>query len=72
MTLREARERAGMSASEAARRLGITRSAVSQWDVGTKFPDRRRLAEVAELYGCTIRELLDGIFAELDKREAKK
>ena len=25
-----------------------------------------------ELYGCTVRELVDGIFETLEKREAKK
>lgn len=72
MTLRQARERAGISAAEAARRLRVTRQAVSQWDTGTKFPNVKRLAEVAELYGCTVRELMDGIFETLENREKVK
>lgn len=72
MTLREARERAGMSGAEAARRLKVSRQAVSLWDTEVRFPRVERLAEIAELYGCTVRELMDGIFETLDKREAKK
>ena len=69
MTLRQARERAGISAAEAARRLRVSRQAVSQWDAGTKFPRVTRLEKIAELYGCTVRELMDGIFETLANRE---
>lgn len=72
MTLRQARERAGIGAAEAARRLGVTRQAVSQWDTGTKFPSVKRLGKIAELYGCTVRELMDGIFETLENREEAK
>ena len=72
MTLRQARERAGISAAEAARRLGVSRQAVSQWDTETKFPSTKRLAEVAELYGCTVWELMDGILETLENREEAK
>ena len=58
MNFTRAREAAGLSMAESARRLGVTTSAVSQWESGQTFPDARRLAEIAAVYGCTVDELL--------------
>lgn len=58
MNFTKAREKAGLSMAESARRLGVTTSAVSQWESGLTFPDARRLAEIAATYGCTVDELL--------------
>lgn len=52
-----ARIKAGMSQTEAARRLGVDQSTVSYWETGKKTPRASKLARLAELYGCTIDEL---------------
>lgn len=53
-----ARKKSGLSQAEVAMRLGISAAAVCQWETGNTAPDARRLPEIAELYGCTVDELL--------------
>ena len=43
---------------EVAKKLGIRESAVSKWECGTSKPKIDKLPILAELYGCTIDELL--------------
>ena len=52
-----ARINAGLSQTEAARRLGVDQSTVSNWETGKKAPRASKLAGMADLYGCTIDEL---------------
>lgn len=58
MSFGRAREAAGLSVAESARRLGVTPSAVCQWESGETFPDGRRLPEIAKVYGTTVDALL--------------
>ena len=58
MSFSKARNNAGLSVAEAARRLGVTASAVCQWESGETFPDGRRLPEIAKVYETTVDELL--------------
>ena len=54
----EMRKAAGISQEGAAKLLGVTQSALSQWERGITCPDSRRLCAVAALYGCTVDDLL--------------
>lgn len=67
MTLRQARERTGLSVSEAARRLKVTRGAVSQWELGISMPSVERVGRLAELYGCTAGEIVEGLLKEVKR-----
>lgn len=58
MRFKEARERAGLSVSEAAARLGITISSIYYWETGIYVPDTKRLPEIAKLYDCSVDYLL--------------
>ena len=58
MRFKEARERAGLSVSEAASRLGITIASIYYWEMGTYVPETKRLPEVAKLYDCSVDYLL--------------
>lgn len=58
MNFAKAREAAGLTIAEAARRLSITSAAICQWESGKTFPDAKRLMEIAKVYGVTVDELL--------------
>ncbi len=59
--IRQARERSGLSQTALAHKLGITRSACSQWeaDDGTA-PRRERLEQLATLLGVSFEWLATG------------
>lgn len=59
--IREARDQAGISQTELARLLGVTRSACSQWESshGTA-PRRERLEQLAQLLGVSFEWLATG------------
>lgn len=56
---REAREKAGLSAAEVARRIDVSQPAVSQWDSGAKVPSVEMLCKLADLY-CVSTDFLLG------------
>lgn len=58
MTYREARERAGLSLTDAAKALGVTKAAVSIWEAGKNNPLLENLQKMAALYGVTVADLL--------------
>ena len=58
MSFAKARESAGLTIAESARRLSVTPAAICQWENGDTFPEGRRLAKIAEVYGCTVDELI--------------
>ena len=58
MSFKEQRKRAGLTQMEVAKQLGITDSAVNQWETGKTTPNTKRLGELAKLYNCTVDELL--------------
>ncbi len=43
---------------EVAKAVGVKESAVSKWERGIAKPRADKLPKLAELYGCTIEELL--------------
>ena len=44
---REAREKAGLSAAEVGRRIGVSQPAVTQWETGVKVPSVEMLCKLA-------------------------
>ena len=58
MGFKNAREKSGMTQQEAARVLGTDQSTVCLWDTGKTKPRASLLPKIAEVYGCTIDELL--------------
>ena len=59
MTLKQFREAAQMTQKEVAARLRVSRSAVAHWEQGRNGPSKRTLPRVAQLYGCSVEDLLD-------------
>ena len=58
MSLTAQRKKAGLTQMDVAKALGITDSAVNQWEKGKTFPNTKQLPKLAKLYGCTIDDLL--------------
>ena len=59
--MRSAREQANLSVEEVARALGISDSAVRQWELGYKFPTRENLLEFSVTTGAELVWLLTGV-----------
>lgn len=58
MGFKNAREKSGMTQQEAAKAIGIDQSAVCLWETGKTKPRASLLPKIAEVYGCTVDELL--------------
>ena len=49
-TIKELRERAGLSQAALAKKVGVTRSAVNTWEMGLSIPTTQYVAELAQLF----------------------
>lgn len=56
----ELRENTGLSQEAVARGLGISRSTLAGWEVGTREPGIDKLKAIANFYHCTLDYLLGG------------
>lgn len=56
--LKKARGRMGMSQELVAERLGVSRQAVTKWELGQSRPNARNLQALAELYQTSAEDLL--------------
>lgn len=54
------RKRLGLSQEELAARLGVSRQAVSKWELGTSTPEPENIIALARIFGITTDELLMG------------
>lgn len=57
MNLRKSR---GWSQEELGERLGVTRQTVSKWELGATTPEMEKLAQMSELFGVSVDELVKG------------
>ena len=58
MPIRKYREMAGLTQTAAAKRLYISIDSVRRYESGIREPRSSDLKRMAELYGCTMEELL--------------
>lgn len=56
--IRDGRDRLGMTQAELAQKLGLTYSAVSQWEKGRAVPRMKVLHQLADLFDVPVSELL--------------
>ena len=56
--IREHRRRAGLSQEALARRMDVSRQAVTKWESGQSAPSTENLFRLAELFGTTVDLLL--------------
>lgn len=62
--LKDARNRAGMSQELVAEQLGISRQAVTKWELGQSKPSAKNLKALADLYQIPSEELLNDVKRE--------
>ena len=65
------RRRAKLSQEELAAMVGVSRQAVSKWELGDATPEVDRLLALAQAFGVTTDELLDGGEPSHDRKEAE-
>lgn len=56
--LKEKREESGLSQTEVAQYLKISRQAISNWENGESDPNMSNLIAMAKLYGVAVEEIL--------------
>lgn len=59
-TIRQLREKCGMTQSELAKRIGVSNKAVSKWETGKGLPDISLLQPLAQALGASVIELING------------
>lgn len=57
--LKEKRHQAGITQEELAKRLNVSRSAISNWEIGRNYPDIHTLVEISTSLGVSLEELLE-------------
>lgn len=67
--LYELRKEQGMTQAELADKLGVTNKAVSKWETGEAMPETGLLLPLAEIFGVTVDELLNGRRSDGKKTE---
>lgn len=56
--IQEYRKQRKWTQKELADHLGVERSAVAKWESGKSQPQAARLVALAEIFGCTVDEIL--------------
>ena len=68
--IREHRRRAGLSQEALARRMDVSRQAVTKWESGQSAPSTENLFRLAELFGTPVDLLLPSEEADAPAAEA--
>ena len=63
MNLKEARKNAGLTQEQAAAALGVSSSAVCQWETGMTRPSRNKWMKISEVYDLTPNQLFSAVVA---------
>ena len=66
------RELAGMTQAMLAEKIGVTQSAISNWECGERKPDIYTLKKLASVLSCTTDELLAYVNAHMDDGKDKE
>lgn len=59
LTLRELRERSGLTRAQVAKKLNVNLSCVTHWELGDWRPLRKYHKKLAKMYGVTVDELFE-------------
>ncbi|MCL2171258.1 MAG: helix-turn-helix transcriptional regulator [Defluviitaleaceae bacterium] len=69
MTFKEIRKQKGLTQEDISTEIGIGRSTISKWEIGTNKPTIDKLSQLAALLGITEGEVIQAISAS--KSESK-
>lgn len=58
MRVKEMRKSRGLSQSELASKLGVSRTTVAMWESNGQYPRLETVVRMASVFGCTVDELL--------------
>lgn len=58
--IRALRRKSGLSQDEFAERLGVSRQAVSKWELGSAVPTADKLVDIADFFGVSLDYLMRG------------
>ena len=70
--IQDCRRRAGLSQEQLAAQLGVSRQAVSKWELDAAQPELDKVVAMAELFGITTDELLLGRAPQATPAPAKE
>ena len=68
--IKKLRETHNVTQEELAKKVKVSRTAVSKWETGKGFPDIGIIEELSKALGISIAELLTGDFRENENRSA--
>lgn len=63
------RKEKGLSQTEVAEELGVTRQAISKWESGRAFPSMEKLIALSRVYGVALEEMYDSGMEEKPPEE---
>ena len=58
--IKKIRTARGITQEELAEQMSITRQAISSWETGKTEPDTEAMTKMAEIFGCTLDEIIYG------------
>lgn len=58
MTLRAARSNANLTQAEAAKKIGVSRDTISNWETAKSFPDALKIRDIELVYGITYDDII--------------
>lgn len=61
MTMRELRERSGLTREQVAKKLNVDLSCVTHWELGDWRPSRKYHKKLAKMYGVSEKELIESL-----------
>lgn len=72
MSIKSARQKAGLTQKQVATAINVNQSAVAQWESGSTQPRTNKLLELAKLLKCSVETLLIKDEVEQDIQKARR
>ncbi|WP_390253077.1 helix-turn-helix domain-containing protein [Vibrio parahaemolyticus] len=70
--IKELRNLRGFSQDELAHKLNLTKSTISQWELGKAYPKRKNIIQLSDFFDVAVEFLEHGIRSESELKESKK